>query len=46
MSKSTTSSRLSESDTVSNLYRIEYKIKCKQDGILWQLLLELILVRA
>ena len=46
MSKSTTSSRLSESDTVSNLYRIEYKIKYKQDGILWQLLLELILVRA
>lgn len=45
MSKSTTSSRLSESDTVSNLYKIEYKIKYKQDGILWQLLLELILVR-
>ncbi len=46
MSKSTTSNRLSESDTVSDLYRIEYKIKCKQDGILWQLLSGLILVRA
>lgn len=44
MSKGTTSSRLSESDTVSTY--IGLKIKCKQDGILWQLLLELILVRA
>ena len=30
MSKSTTSSRLSESDTVSDLYRLDDKIKYKQ----------------